>query len=261
MKTIVVANQKGGVGKTTLARHIAFYGQRLKLKTLCIDFDPQGDFSKSLNNLRKNADNTSKHLLASHLFSSKGDGLVPQPCSDNLCLISADPGMLKIERGNLQNAIDAGKQSLQSLSNSYDLCVIDVAPGISNLLVTALAIADYAISPCKPDRDAIDGLLSFFLNVRKVQEEAINADLASLGVLLNQVNKSRAFHLDIEQQMRAAWGDSVLPAVLYERAAIDTAKDRPVWLTDRGESTSMAAKEMLTACACIFNQMNIKTEE
>ena len=261
MKTIVVANQKGGVGKTTLARHIAFYGQRLKLKTLCIDFDPQGDFSKSLNNLQTDAGDTSRYLLASHLFNSKGEGLLPKPCSKNLQLISADPGMLKIERGNLQNAIDAGKQSLQSLFDQYDLCVIDVAPGISNLLVTALAIADYAISPCKPDRDAIDGLLAFFLNVRKVQEEAINADLASLGVLLNQVNKGRAFHLDIEHQMRAAWGDSVLPAVLYERAAIDTAKDRPVWLTERGESTSMAAKEMLAACACIFNQMNIKTEE
>ena len=103
--------------------------------------------------------------------------------------------------------------------------------------------------------------MAFFLNVRKVQEEAINAELASLGVLLNQVNKNRAFHLEIEKQMRAAWGTSVLPAVLYERAAIDTAKDRPVWLTDRGESTSMAAKEMLEACACIFDQMNIKAGE
>ena len=128
MKTIVVANQKGGVGKTTLARHISFYGQRLQLNTLCIDFDPQADFSKSLNNLQDNAKDTSKHLLASHLFNSKGDGLLPKPCSKNLQLISADTGMLKIERGDLQKAIDAGKQSLRSLSNQYDLCVIDVAP-------------------------------------------------------------------------------------------------------------------------------------
>lgn len=257
MKTLIIANQKGGVGKTTLARHMAFYGQRLKLKTLCIDLDPQGDFSTSLKNYGDQIDESMQYLVASDLFKANKPLSSAAPCSENLWFVPADQEMLSVERNHLQEVINAGKQSLASLGDQYDFCVIDVAPGVSNLLVAALAIADFAISPCKPDRDAITGLLAFFSNVRQVQESALNVDLASLGVLLNQVNKKRAGHIDVEKQMREAWGPAVLPSVLYERAAIDAAKDRAVWRTEKSDSTCAAAKEMLLACECVFQQMNL----
>lgn len=257
MKTLIIANQKGGVGKTTLARHMAFYGQRLNLKTLCIDLDPQGDFSTSLKNYANLDHGNQKRLVASDLFNGNSRLNLAVPCSENLWFVPADQEMLTIERKELQDVINAGKKSLSKLGDQYDLCVIDVAPGVSNLLVAALAIADFAISPCKPDRDAITGLLAFFSNVRQVQESSLNNELASLGVLLNQVNKKRAQHIDVERQMREAWGAAVLPAVLFERAAIDASKDRPVWKTDKSDSTSTAAKEMLAACQCVFQQMNL----
>ena len=79
--------------------------------------------------------------------------------------------------------------------------------------------------------------------VRVRDETGLNPKLAPLGVLPNQVDKKRAYHRDVLADMRQAWGENVLPVTLFERAAIDIAKDRPVWRTDRGESRSVAAKK------------------
>ena len=100
--------------------------------------------------------------------------------------------------------------------------------------------------------------MGFFTNVRRVAERGTNPRLASLGVLPNQIDKKRAFHRTTLQEMRETWGDGVLPVELYERAAIDVAKDRPVWRTEAGTmSRSVAAKEMMAVCACIANRMGL----
>ncbi|MFZ6774538.1 ParA family protein, partial [Undibacterium sp. SXout7W] len=85
----------------------------------------------------------------------------------------------------------------------------------------------------------------------------LNPNLAPLGVLPNQVNQKRAYHRDVLETMKGAWGDGVLPVTLFERAAIDLAKDRAVWLTDKGESRNVAAREMKTACEHIFSRMGL----
>ena len=100
--------------------------------------------------------------------------------------------------------------------------------------------------------------MGFFSNVRRVAERGTNPGLASLGVLPNQIDKKRAFHRTTLQEMRETWGDGVLPVELYERAAIDVAKDRPVWRTEAGTiSRGVAAKEMMAVCACIANRMGL----
>lgn len=268
MKTIVVANQKGGVGKTTVARHLAFYGYEQGLRVLAVDMDVQGNFSTTfkiieeengLLALRKAAATPKEGLVASGLFGRK-DGRRPVVCDKEgrLHYIEADSGIVAVERRDLEQVIAAGQKRFAELSNEYDVCVLDTGPAVSNLLVVALSVGDFAVSPCKPDRDAIAGLAGFFSNVVRVRDETgINPKLAPLGILANQVNKSRAYHRSVLQQMRSAWGDGVLPVELYERAAIDVAKDRAVWRTDRGESKGLAAREMKSVCAYIYNRMGL----
>ncbi len=264
MKTIVVANQKGGVGKTTVARHLAFYGAEQGLRVLAVDMDVQGNFSTTFKAIAdengfaaEQAKNPKEVLVASRLFG-KDDGTRPVPCAERLDYVEADSGIVEVERRNLEQVIAAGQKRFAGLSSSYDVCVVDTGPAVSNLLVVALSVGDFAVSPCKPDRDAIAGLAGFFSNVVRVRDETgINPKLAPLGVLPNQVSKGRAYHRDVLGDMRAHWGAGVMPVVLYERAAIDVAKDRPVWRTERGESRNVAAKEMKTVCSFIYKRMGL----
>lgn len=258
MKTAIVANQKGGVGKTTVARHLVFYGLMKNLRVLAVDLDVQKNLTTTCHNiaienglpLRDNA------LMATGLFSTSNH--TPLECSKNLWLVGADDGIVGIERSELDTIIRTGQARFKELSKHFDVCIIDTGPAVSNLLVVALAVGDFAVSPCKPDRDAIAGLAGFFSNVVRVRDETgINPRLASLGVLLNQVVQKRAYHRDVINDMRAHWKEGVLPVELYERAAIDMAKDRPVWMTDKGESRSLAAKEMKAVCACIYQRMGV----
>jgi chromosome partitioning protein len=259
MKLIAVANQKGGVGKTTIARHLAFYGARKKkLKTLAWDFDVQRNFTTTLENLRESAGlvAAADELVVSRLLDGSQLNLRPSKAEEFIDYVAADEAITTIERSDLRQVIAAGQASVRALSKEYDLCVIDTGPSVSNLLIVALSLADFAISPCKPDRDAISGLAGFFSNVVRVRDESgINPRLASLGVLPNQLVPRRGYHRDMVAEMRSAWGDGVLPVQLNERAAIDVAKDRPVWETERGESRGLPAKEMLAVCDHVFKRM------
>ncbi|WP_371765550.1 ParA family protein [Massilia sp.] len=269
MKTVVFANQKGGIGKTTTSRHQFWHFEEKGLRTLGIDLDIQGNFTRSLLNMA--AENgialplddfgrpalPETALRASGLFDVENKDQ-PLQVGKNTFLIGADAGMLDVERADLDEVVKAGQQRFKELADDYDVAVIDTGPSVSGLLVVALSIADFAVSPCKPDRDAIEGLMGFFTNVRRVAERGTNPRLASLGVLPNQIDRKRAFHRSTLDEMRQNWGDGVLPVELPERAAIDVAKDRPVWRTEAGTvSRSVAAKEMMAVCACISNRMGL----
>jgi chromosome partitioning protein len=256
MKKIVVANQKGGVGKTTVARSLAFYGIEKGYRVLAVDLDVQGNFSTTFRVLAEESGRIADGgLVASGLFDAS-DKRRPVECAERLSCIVADPGIVAVERANLEDVIRIGQKRFAELDDDYDVCVIDTGPSVSHLLVVALAVADFAVSPCKPDRDALAGLSAFFSNVVRVRDETkINPKLAPLGVLPNQISPNRAYHRAVLEQMRAAWGEGVLPVELYERAAIDISKDRAVWRTDRGQSKSLAAKEMKRVCEYIYKKM------
>ena len=266
MKTIVVANQKGGVGKTTVARHLVWHGVEKGLRVLAVDMDVQGNFSTTFKNMeddngyktaREASGITSNHLVASGLFDAANKNL-PALCAERLSYVEADSGIVNVERRDLQEVIEAGQSRFAELANDFDVCVLDTGPAVSNLLIVALSVGDFAVSPCKPDRDALAGLAGFFSNVMRVRDETgINPKLAQLGVLPNQINKTRAYHRSVLADMRQAWGAAVLPVELYERAAIDIAKDKPVWRTERGESSSQAAQEMKGVCAHIYKRMGL----
>ncbi len=266
MKTVVVANQKGGVGKTTLSRHLMFHGAEKGLRMLAVDLDVQGNFSTTFENIEEeNGYKRAREALAmppqglvvSGLFDA-ADHRKPLACAENMHYVKADSEIAVIERRDLEQVILAGQKRFAELSEDFDVCVLDTGPSVSNLLVVALSVGDFAVSPCKPDRDAVAGLAGFFSNVVRVRDETgINPTLAPLGVLPNQVQKDRAYHRDTLAAMREHFGDVILPVMLYERAAIDVAKDRPVWRTERGESRSVAAQEMRAVCAHIYQRMGL----
>jgi hypothetical protein len=118
------------------------------------------------------------------------------------------------------------------------VCIIDTAPTLGNPLYAALIAADFVVCPCTMDQDAIDGLGDLFEDIARVQQLEWNADLVTLGLLANRVNTRRAFDRNALEQLRDELGEVVMEGVLYDRAATQYAKDRPVWRVQSGESSN-----------------------
>lgn len=264
MRTFAIANQKGGVGKTTVARNLAFYAIEQGLRVLCVDFDPQMNFTKTFLNIREmnygDLGNTKSALKATSLFGAVKPTLKPLACSDTIGLIAATRGLsgvLKPEYKTdelLRAAVSRPTQWWPSLAEHYDVCVIDTPPTLGAPLYAALIVADFVVCPCTMNQDAIDGLDALFGDIERVREKGWNYNLVSLGLLANRINTRRTFHKNALNDLREAMGTGVMDGVLYDRAATEYATDRPVWRIQSGESQILAAREMKAICAEIFEK-------
>lgn len=257
MKTIAIANQKGGVGKTTVARNLAFFAIERGLRVLCVDLDPQKNFSKTLRALRERTvgdqGDELQSLTGSALFDGDAIELQPLPCSESAALVAADRELVDVASLPLED-LHAPRAALAKLAKDFDVCIIDTAPTLGNPLYAALIAADFVVCPCTMDQDAIDGLGDLFEDIARVQQLEWNADLVTLGLLANRVNTRRAFDRNALEQLRDELGEVVMDGVLYDRAATQYAKDRPVWRVQSGESQILAAREMKAVCSQIFTK-------
>lgn len=260
MKTIAIANQKGGVGKTTVARNLAFFAIERGLRVLCVDLDPQKNFSKTLRALRERTvgdqGDELQSLTGSALFDGDAIELQPLPCGEFAALVAADRELVDVASRPLED-LHAPRAALAKLAKDFDVCIIDTAPTLGNPLYAALIAADFVVCPCTMDQDAIDGLGDLFEDIARVQQLEWNADLVTLGLLANRVNTRRAFDRNALEQLRDELGEVVMEGVLYDRAATQYAKDRPVWRAQSGESQILAAREMKAVCGQIFDKAAI----
>lgn len=264
MITFCLANQKGGVGKTTEARNLLFYAQEKKKRVLATDLDPQRNFTKTI--LGIYAENFGvdatppASLTADMLFEKPGKKtkmLKPLDCGGNVSLIAATRDLVDVAEMPLES-IHRPRAALSELAHEYDIHIIDTPPTLGKTLYAALIASDFVICPCTMDQDAIDGLEELFGDVARVQQLGWNSELTILGLLPNRVNTRRSFDLNALTQLREALGDQVFGNVLYDRAATSVAKDRPVWRAQSGESQILAAKEMRATCAEIFARAGLE---
>ncbi|HJV75104.1 MAG TPA: ParA family protein [Noviherbaspirillum sp.] len=256
MKIFVLANQKGGVGKTTYGRHLAFAAAERKLKTLVTDFDPQSNTSKTLLHLAKQEIiDQGGWLTTSGMFDPKNKA-VPMPVNDYFSLIAADADLVDVGDFSLNVMINPRK-ALAKFAKDYDVCIIDTPPSRGKLLFAALSCADYVISPCTLDEDATDGLAALFEDIERVRQMEWNPDIQVMGIQINKMDRNSAHDRNALKELREEVGDLVLENILYDRAATRLAIRRPVWRGNRGENKGAAAIEMKTACNAVFENAGL----
>lgn len=263
MITVSVAMQKGGQGKTTLARNLTFYAAEKKLRVLAVDLDAQRNFTSTIegiraSNLGEDARKPKKsHLLsATDLFKDNKPEGMPLDCGGGVSLIAAERVLVDVARLPI-SALMKPRDRLKSLSQHYDLCVIDTAPTLGNPLYAALIASDFVVSPCTMDQDAMNGLADLLEDINRVIEIGWNPELASLGLLPNKVNSRRSQDMGALAQLRETHGHLLMDSVLYDRAATQYAKDRPVWREASGQSQKLASEEMKAACAEILTKIGL----
>jgi chromosome partitioning protein len=251
MKILSVANQKGGVGKSTLTAHLAYAALEAGQRVLLVDMDKQGNLS-----LTFAVENATPGLVASKLFYRQTNELQPQPVADRLGLIRADNGLLAIDRAE-NEVIRVPGQSLRKFAQDFDLCLIDTPPLLGIRLLAAMSASDYVVTPVAVGLYELSGLADLLQSIQVVRTQGFNPRLKHIGILPMKTNSRSSEEQEGLDALRARYGTAILPEELPERFPVRraVANRRPVWVSTKGAGHIKAAQEWRAACESILRRI------
>lgn len=251
MKTLVVAQGKGGVGKTASAAHVAFYAREAGLRVLVIDLDT-GDLSKTLAQYRLDE-------VASALFTEKGVACLAAKQDDEqgcLALLPADNLLANLVFLPLEQAQEQFALNMARLSDRFDLCVIDTAPGLGIAKAAALHVADAVISPVEMEVYSIEGIKHTMITVLNARKR--NPKLSFLGILPSRVDTRSPRQMSNLSQVREAHGSLLAPLMIGLRSSVAEALAHgvPVWKL-RKTSARAAGAEMRALGSYVLSKVGV----
>lgn len=246
-KIISFANQKGGVGKSTLCIQLAFYLQEKGKQVLVIDLDPQGNTSSRVAPRTVLEDESvSLHFdgtRAAELFHETVQDLRPTVCAENLHLIHSpinDTELAEVEQLPLDQITRPTKHLAEFLQN-YEYVLVDCPPNLSRKLTAALALSTHVVIPAKIDGFSIEGVENMITTVIGIQR-SINPELQLTGVVINDMDRSVSSERALAQLTEAA-RDLIYENKIMHRPPLGAAISAgvPVWRLGYGH---VAAKEV-----------------
>jgi len=216
---VSIANQKGGVGKTTTAINLAAALAMRGRRTLLIDMDPQSNSSMSYLDIR-----TIERSLYDVLSDTQCAlaNVVVESSVKNLSVAPARIALAKLE-AKLVGEMDAHfrlKDRLEPIREEYEFIVIDCPPTLGLLTANALVASSHLLVPIQSSYFALEGTDDLLETVEKVRARA-NPDLRLLGVLITMHDRRTAIARDIRNQIRTVFGDLVFATVISKSVRLE----------------------------------------
>lgn len=239
-KTICIANQKGGIGKTTTTVNLAGALSRKGSKILVADLDPQGSASKTLSDI------TFQETIY-HIFS--GQNITPlQTKNQNIYLLPADKNLSSITpkmvtdydvlfklKDYLKNVnykgVDEETRKRMLFPFEYDFILIDTPPTLLNLTLAGMIAADYLLIPVSTQYYSLQGTNDLIASYQKVQQR-LNENLKLLGACISMHDKRTALANEVLQEIKNHFNGNLFQSIIPKTIKIEEAQVNCSTITD-----------------------------
>jgi len=245
MATVIcITNQKGGVGKTTTAVNLAYYLAKDRLRTLVIDFDPQGNATSGLGIDKDELEAGMVEVMAGEVAL---EGVILGTRTKNLDIAPTTPELAnaEVELVGKQGKFTILKNAIARVATDYDYILIDSPPSLSLLTVNGMIASDYLLLPVQTEFYALEGVAQL-LESMKLVRKAMNPQLQLLGVLATMYDKRTSLSAQVLAEIKKYFKDKTFETTIPRNVRIAEAPSHgaPVGEYDKFSKGARAYKEL-----------------
>jgi len=259
-KIITVANQKGGVGKTTITMNLGTALAKKGNRVLLIDSDPQANLTSYFG---RETEHTLDEVYLSKKLPSKDSALQMITTTENGLpdILAADKSLSGVDyfllsRSNRQMVL---RQFLDQLTAEYDFILVDTPPSLNLLTVNALVASHYVLIPVQSEFFSLEGIVKMRELIEEVKKDW-NPRLELLGVLQSQVTSRRRLTSDVEQILKGELGKKLFKSRIRNTAAITESTGHGCSVIDYS-SSSNGSKDFLDFTDEVIMRVNEYSEK
>lgn len=230
-KVIAVANQKGGVGKTTTSINLSAALSHLQKKVLLIDLDPQGNSGRGVGIDITTVKKTIYEVLEGKLTIKD---CVIKTSFDGLCLVPGNLRLAGLEASLYSNVVPEPfallKKALSPIRNDYDYIILDCPPSLGLLSINAMVASDSVIIPIQCEYFAMEGVASVLSSISNIQN-GLNKELKIEGFLLTMYDSKTVLGTEIAAEVRRLFRESTFSTAIPRNQSVQESQARQMPVT------------------------------